>query len=72
LTPQRMGMAIKRPQTATELRQLTMEDYIFDEIRATQAALEVAGRWPPPADWLPSDPRARSLILTGRPPESRR
>lgn len=69
---QMMEMAVQRPQATTELDQLTIDDYMFDEMRATQAALEVAGRWPPPADWLPSDPRARSLILTGRPPESRR
>lgn len=69
---QMMEMAVQRPQATTELDQLTMDDYIFDEMRATQAALEVAGRWPPPAGWLPQGERARSLILTGRPPESRR
>jgi hypothetical protein len=47
---------------------LTMEDYTFDEASAMQRALEAANRWPPPADWLPQDERARSLILTGRPP----
>ncbi len=48
-------------------RLLQPEDYWLDEIRATQAALEVLGRWPPPADWLPDDERDRSLIQTGRP-----
>ena len=69
---QMVDMATQRPQTATALHSLTMEDYIFDEMRAMQAALQVAGRWPPPADWLPSNEGARSLILTGRPPESSR
>jgi hypothetical protein len=44
------------------------EDYALNEAAAMQDAVEAAGRWPPPADWLPDDPRARSLILTGRPP----
>ncbi|HWS79028.1 MAG TPA: hypothetical protein VN205_11720 [Thermomonas sp.] len=52
---------------------LQPEDYGIGEVHSFQAALQVAGRWPPPADWLPQDERARSLILTGRPPpESRR
>ena len=55
------------------LRQLTGEDYAFDELGAMQRALESAGLWPPPAGWLPRDELARSLIQTGRkPPESRR
>ena len=55
------------------LRQLTSEDYAFDELGAMQRALEAAGLWPPPAGWLPDDKHARSLIQTGRkPPESRR
>ena len=51
---------------------LPPEDHATGGVQSLQAVLEVAGRWPPPADWLPSDERARSLILTGRPPESRR
>ena len=51
---------------------LQPEDHSLDEANSIQAALEASGRWPPPADWLPRDERARSLILTGRPPESRR
>lgn len=47
---------------------LDLEDYLLDEVRAIQAALQAAGRWPAPADWLPADPHARSLIQTGRPP----
>lgn len=47
---------------------LLPEDYWNDEARSVQAALQIAGRWPPPADWLPDEERARSLILTGRPP----
>ncbi|MDI1252223.1 hypothetical protein [Thermomonas sp.] len=49
-------------------RILQPEDYWIDEARSLQAALEVLGRWPPPADWLPEDERSRSLIQTGRPP----
>ena len=44
----------------------------MDGAAALQEALRKQGLWPPPADWLPSDERARSLILTGRPPEPRR
>lgn len=51
---------------------LQPEDQSLDEANSIQAALEASDRWPPPADWLPQDERARSLILTGRPPESRR
>jgi hypothetical protein len=49
-------------------RLLKPEDYVLDEARAAQAALEVLGRWPPPPDWLPRDEHARSLIQTGHPP----
>ena len=42
------------------------------EVETMQAALAKAGRWPPPADWLPDDERARSLILTGRPPPEKK
>lgn len=52
--------------------QLQVEDYVFGEVEALQEVLRTQGRWPAPADWLPQDERARSLILTGRPPESRR
>ena len=44
------------------------QELALDEARVMQAALEASGLWPPPADWLPADERARSLILTGRPP----
>jgi len=44
------------------------EDYMLDEMTALQEALRAQDHWPPPADWLPADERARSLILTGRPP----
>lgn len=37
------------------------------EARTHQAELQRQGRWPPPADWLPRDEHARSLI-TGSPP----
>lgn len=47
---------------------LTIEDYAFDELGAMQRALEARDMWPPPPGWLPADERARSLILTGRPP----
>jgi len=58
------------PQLADDnIRSLLQpEDYWNDEPRSVQAALQIAGRWPPPADWLPEDERARSLVLTGRPP----
>lgn len=43
-----------------------------NEVEAMQEALAKSGRWPPPADWLPDDERARSLILTGRPPPEKK
>ena len=49
-------------------RLLQPEDYWIDEVRSLRAALEVSGRWPPPADWLPDDEGSRSLIQTGHPP----
>lgn len=49
-------------------RQLQPEDYAMDEVQTIQAALEASGLWPPPADWLPDDETARSLIQTGHPP----
>jgi hypothetical protein len=52
---------------------LQPEDHSLEEANSIRAVLETSDRWPPPADWLPRDERARSLILTGRPPpESRR
>ncbi|HSD15720.1 MAG TPA: hypothetical protein VLC71_00480 [Thermomonas sp.] len=51
---------------------LLPEDYWNDEARSVQAALQVAGRWPPPADWLPDEERSRSLILTGRAPQEKK
>jgi hypothetical protein len=52
---------------------LQPEDHSLEEANSIRAVLEASDRWPPPADWLPRDERARSLILTGRPPpESRR
>lgn len=43
-----------------------------DGVEAMQETLAKAGRWPPPADWLPKEERARSLILTGRPPPEKK
>jgi len=43
-----------------------------DDAAAMQDTLAKAGRWPPPADWLPKNERARSLILTGRPPPEKK
>ena len=43
-----------------------------NEVETLQVALAKAGRWPPPANWLPEGERARSLILTGRPPEKKK
>lgn len=51
---------------------LPPEDYWNDEARSVRAALQVAGRWPPPAGWLPDEARSRSLILTGRPPQEKK
>lgn len=48
--------------------ELQLEDYAMDEARTMQAVLEEDGRWPVPANWLPRDQHARSLIQTGRPP----
>lgn len=52
-------------------RSLQAEDYWIDEVGAMQAALQAAGRWPPPANWQPDDDYSRSLIQTGRPPPHR-
>ncbi|GHC04267.1 hypothetical protein GCM10010080_18330 [Thermomonas carbonis] len=43
-----------------------------DGVEAMQETLAKVGRWPPPAEWLPKDERARSLILTGRPPPEKK
>lgn len=65
-----MQEAAMHPRAQSLLR---AEDYMLDEMEAMQEALRAEGLWPAPADWLPQDERARSLILTGRPPpESRR
>jgi len=42
------------------------------EIPAMRSKSLSAGRWPPPANWLPHDAHARSLIQTGRPPPKAR
>lgn len=60
--------ALQGPQGILVMRQLEMEDYIIEELPAIQAALEASGRWPPPADWLPRDEHARSLVVSGGPP----
>lgn len=52
------------PAVAAALR---TEDLVLDEVDAWTAALRAAGKWPPPANWLPDDPNQRSLILTGHP-----
>lgn len=49
-----------------------IEDYAEGEIQRMQATLEAAGRWPPPADWLPANENDRSLIQTGRPLEEKK
>lgn len=65
-----MQEAAMHPRAQSLLR---AEDYMLDEMEAMQEAFRAEGLWPAPADWLPQDQRARSLILTGRPPpESRR
>lgn len=51
---------------------LRVEDHVAGELQVLQDVLRAEGRWPAPADWLPADERARSLILTGRTPESPR
>lgn len=68
----RMRWMMEQQATISQSADLRPEDYATGEMAAYQAALEAMGRWPPPADWLPSDKRARSLILTGRAPEERR
>lgn len=41
-------------------------DYMRDgEVATWQTVAKEQGLWPPPPDWLPDDPRSRSLILTG-------
>ena len=46
-------------------------DATLDEMGAVRANLQAQGKWPPPADWLPNDEPARSLIQNGRPPPPR-
>jgi len=48
-----------------------IEDSAGGELQGMQATLEAAGRWPPPAEWLPADANDRSLIRTGRPLEEK-
>ncbi len=43
-------------------------DATLDEMGAVRTRLQAEGKWPPPANWLPDDEHARSLIQTGRPP----
>lgn len=44
-------------------------DYMRDgEVATWQTIAKEQGLWPPPPDWLPDDPRSRSLILTGKAP----
>ena len=53
------------------LSQHRIEDYADGEVPRMQATLQAAGRWPPPADWLPADENDRSLILNGRPSDKK-
>lgn len=53
---------------SSEFNHLTLAT---SEVDAIREVLVKAGRWPPPAEWLPEDKHARSLILTGRPPEEK-
>lgn len=59
---------MEQQQDPAILSTYRIDDYADGEVRRMQVALEAAGRWPPPADWLPANDRDRSLILTGRPP----
>lgn len=40
--------------------------WIEGEVDTLQEAARQRGRWPPPTDWLPTDPRQRALVL-GKP-----
>jgi hypothetical protein len=51
--------------------QLNPLDATVDEMGAVRAKLQAQGKWPPPANWLPDDERARSLIQTGRQPSDK-
>ena len=42
------------------------------EVPTMQSELAAVGKSLPPADWLPSSERARSLVLTGRPPNEKK
>jgi hypothetical protein len=46
--------------------------FTLGEVPMLQATLERSGRWPPPAGWLPRNPRDRALVTTGRPPSGMR
>ncbi|HWI24386.1 MAG TPA: hypothetical protein VNS59_05630 [Lysobacter sp.] len=44
------------------------EQFTQGEVPMLEATLEQEDRWPPPAGWLPHDPRARALVTTGQLP----
>ncbi len=55
------------------LQELQLESHVMDimrdgEVATWQTLAKEKGLWPPPPDWLPDDPRDRSLILTGKVP----
>lgn len=58
-------------QQGSGMDSLRIEDMVIDEVGAMQSVLRAQGRWPAPPGWLPEDPTTRSLILTGRLPDSR-
>jgi hypothetical protein len=45
-----------------------MRRWTEGEVPTIREELSAKNLWPAPVDWLPDDERARSLILTGRPP----
>jgi hypothetical protein len=59
-----MERAMRSPPTLADWA----DGYARGEVPMLEARLERAGRWPPPASWLPRDPRVRALVTTGRPP----
>lgn len=55
------------------LQELQLGGHVMDimrdgEVATWQTVAKEQGLWPPPPDWLPDDPRSRSLILTGKVP----
>ncbi len=55
------------------MQELQLERHVMDimhngEVATWHALAKQQGLWPPPPDWLPDDPRSRSLILTGKVP----